>query len=88
MKKIGSVEHYKLFAKDNGLNGNITSVDIAIKIDSINQFAPQFENEIYMFHVDENSEFNTTVGFLRAFDNDTAEHFGLISYELKNGQER
>ena len=88
MKKIGSVVRYKLFAKDNGLNGNITSVDITIKIDSINQYAPQFENEIYMFYVDENSPYNTTVGFLHASDNDTFEHFGQVFYELKNGQDR
>ena len=88
LNKIGSVEHYKLFAKDNGLNGNITSVDVKIKIDSINQYAPQFENEIYMFYVDENSPYNTTVGFLHASDNDIFEQFGLVFYELKNGQDR
>ena len=88
MKKIGSVEYYKLFAKDNGLNGNITSVSIEIKIETINQYAPQFNDEIYVFNVDENAAFNTTIGFLKAYDNDTAENFGSITYELKNGQER
>ena len=88
LKKIGSVEHYKLFAKDNGLHGNITSVDIRIKIDSINQYAPQFANDIYMFYVDENSAYNTTVGYLKAFDNDTFGQFGRVYYELNNGQDR
>ena len=36
--------------------------------------------------MDENSPFNTTVGYLSAFDYDSLNNFGSIIYELKNGQ--
>lgn len=39
-----------------------------------------------MYYIDENSPFNTTVGVLKAYDNDTLDDYGLISYSLKNGQ--
>lgn len=78
----------QIFAKDNGSKGNISYANLLIKIDSINQYAPQFEKEFYVYYLNENSAFNTTIDYLLAFDNDTLEDFGQISYELKNGQDR
>ena len=78
----------KIFAKDNGLKGNITYANLVIKIDSINQFAPKFAKEFYVYYLNENSPYNTTIDYIYAYDNDTLDDFGRIYYELKNGQER
>jgi len=59
-----------------------------IKIEIINQYSPVFEKELYSFYVDENSPFNTTINYVKAYDNDTFENFGRVFYELKNGQDR
>ena len=59
-----------------------------IKIESINQYAPQFDKEFYVFSLDENSSFNTTIDYIVAYDNDTLEDYGRVFYELKNGQDR
>jgi hypothetical protein len=77
-----------LFARDNGINGNVTRVDLHIYVERINQHAPQFDADYYVFHVDENSIKNTTVGFIKAFDLDTTDEYARIHYELKNGQDR
>ena len=76
----------KLIAVDNGINGVKTYADLFITVETINRFAPEFESDVYMYYVDENSPFNTTVGFLKAYDNDTLDDYGQISYSLKNGQ--
>lgn len=47
-----------------------------------------FEKELYSFYVDENSSFNTTIDYVKAYDNDTFENYGRVFYELKNGQDR
>lgn len=77
-----------MIAKDNGINGKAVRTDLFIRIQYTNQYAPQFINKSYLLRVDENSDYNTTVGFLKAFDNDTYEEFGEVTYELKNGQNR
>ena len=59
-----------------------------IKIEIINQYSPVFEKELYSFYVDENSSFNTTIDYVKAYDNDTFENYGRVFYELKNGQDR
>jgi hypothetical protein len=59
-----------------------------IRIESINQYAPQFGKEFYVFFLDENSPFNTTIDYIVAYDNDTLEDYGHVFYELKNGQDR
>lgn len=78
----------KLFAKDNGIDGNLVYVDLHIKIENINEYAPQFDKKVYTLYIDENSPFNTTIGHLKAVDKDTFGNYGKISYDLKNGQER
>ena len=70
------------------MNGIVTRVDMFVQIEKINQYVPKFEHDLYVFHVDENSPFNTTIAYLTAFDNDTLDNFGRILYELKNGQNR
>lgn len=77
-----------MIAKDNGIDGKAVRTDLLIKIEYTNQYAPQFINKSYLFRVFENAPFNSTVGYLIAFDNDTYHDFGKVSYELKNGQNR
>ena len=55
-------------------------------MEAINRFAPEFVSDYYIYYIDENSVFNTTVGVLEAYDNDTTGEYGNIKYELKNGQ--
>lgn len=88
IKKIGLIEHYHLFARDNGIDGKIVLANLFIKIENINEYAPQFKQKTFTLYVNENALFNTTVGFLKAFDNDTYGDYGKIFYELKNGQDR
>ncbi len=66
----------------------MTRVDLFIKIEGVNQFAPKFDQQAFTFIIDENSPFNTTVGILTATDPDSFSDYGVIRYELKNGQER
>jgi hypothetical protein len=66
----------------------MTSADLFINIEGINQYAPKFDQEIYTFYLNENSPFNTTIGYLNATDPDQFLDYGLVKYELKNGQER
>ena len=63
-------------------------MNLHIHIEIINKYSPWFDREVFYLSVDENSPYNTTVGFLRAFDNDTFDNFGRVVYELRNGQER
>ncbi len=64
--------------------------DLYIKIEKINEFAPKFDKDLYMFYVDENSATNKTVDFITAVDEDGEEDgiFGKVHYKLKNGQNR
>lgn len=78
----------KLFAKDNGINGESTHVDLFIEIETVNQHAPKFEKDTYVFYVNENAPLNTTVDHIKASDHDLFGEYGQIRYELKNGQER
>ncbi|CAF0900840.1 unnamed protein product [Brachionus calyciflorus] len=87
-KNIGKTQHFHIIAKDNGIDGKTTTSDVFIKIENINEHGPEFEKKIYTLLVDENSPFNTTVGYLQAYDNDTFGDYGKIYYELKNGQDR
>lgn len=87
MAKMGTVEHYQLIASDNGINGMRASTDLFIKVEAINRFTPEFASDYYIYYIDESSRFNTTVGVLKAQDNDTTTgEYGRIYYELKNGQ--
>lgn len=79
---------FKIFAKDNGIKGNITYANLMIQIDSINRFAPKFPKEFYVYYLNENSPYNTTIDYISAYDNDTLDDYGRIYYELKNGQEK
>lgn len=83
------MSHFKLVAKDSGIDGKETKADLFIKVETINEFTPKFDQDIYSFTLNENSEFNTTVGYVNAFDGDSNKGlFGDISYILKNGQNR
>lgn len=90
LDRMGSVEHYQLFAKDNGVDGKMTHTDLYIKIEGVNQYAPRFDIDeaAYQFEIPENSVYNTTVGLVHATDSDSYDNFGEIRYELKNGQQR
>ena len=54
----------------------------------MNQYAPKFEQEVFTFLLEENAAPNTTVGLLNATDPDRFADFGLVRYELRNGQDR
>ena len=66
----------------------MTRVDLHIKIEGINQHSPKFDQDSYTFYLDENSIFNTTCGYVNATDYDTYLDYGVIRYELNNGQNR
>jgi hypothetical protein len=66
----------------------MTRADLFVKIEGVNQFAPKFDQQVFTFFIDENSAFNTTVGVLTATDPDSFSNYGVIRYELKNGQDR
>jgi len=63
-------------------------VDLFIEIETVNQHAPKFERDTYVFYVNENARLNTTVDHIKASDHDLFGEYGQIRYELKNGQER
>jgi hypothetical protein len=63
-------------------------VDLFIEIETVNQHAPKFDNDTYVFHVNENAPLNTTVSYIKARDSDLFGEYGQVRYELKNGQER
>ena len=84
----GSLLHFKLTAKDNGITGESGWTNVFVQVETINQYPPVFDKEIYEFIINENSEQNTTVGFVSASDLDKLDDYGKVWYELKNGQGR
>ena len=68
------------------MNGYKTQADLFIKIETINRFTPEFTSDFYVYYIDENSAFNTTVGLLTAYDNDTLGDYGQLHYELNSAQ--
>lgn len=70
------------------MDGKTSQADIVIEIENINEHAPQFTESSFTFFVNENSPFNTTVGFIQAHDQDTFGDYGKVFYELLNGQDR
>jgi hypothetical protein len=81
---------FKLQAKDNGIDGRVIYVELFINIESINEYPPKFNRDLYLFDLNENSAFNTTVGYVQAYDDDLkhSQLFGNFYYTLKNGQNR
>jgi hypothetical protein len=87
VERMGSVEHYQLIARDNGLQGGQAKADLFVTIETVNRFTPEFGSDFYVYYIDENSPFNTSVGMLQAVDRDgNSSRYGRIEYELKNGQ--
>ena len=67
------------------MNGQTTNVDLFIKIEAVNQHAPKFEKEVYVFHITEHSSYNSTVGVVLAIDLDSeSEIFGKVIYKMVN----
>jgi len=88
VERMGSVEHYQLIALDNGVQGKQTKADLFVRIEAVNRFPPEFNSDFYIYYINENSPFNTTVGLMQAFDKDgNGSKYGQVEYELKNGQD-
>jgi hypothetical protein len=69
-----------------GKNGNITLASLFIRIENVNEYAPEFSKDLYTFNVDENSPFNTTIAYIKADDKDTFIDYRNVTYKLRNGQ--
>lgn len=82
-------DFYKIavLAWDNGSPPKNTSVDLIVKIDDIDDNAPVFTQNIYVFEVDEEQDSDTgeEIGEVRASDNDSAK-FNEFEYEIQKDQ--
>ena len=77
--------HFQVRARDQGDPFLESFVNVNIEIINVNEFAPQFEKEIYIFTVEENSTSSEKIllGQVKAFDLDDGDQifYSLLNYE-------
>ncbi|GFY64504.1 cadherin-89D [Trichonephila inaurata madagascariensis] len=72
---------FTVFAVDGGRPARIGSANVVIKVQNINEFAPDFVGLPYDFRAEENAARGTKIGHVKAYDGDGDK----IKYSLSGG---
>uniref|UniRef100_A0A0K0EGQ1 Cadherin n=1 Tax=Strongyloides stercoralis TaxID=6248 RepID=A0A0K0EGQ1_STRER len=75
-----------VIAKDRGTPQKISKTIVTIKLEDVNDNAPQFDKQIYTFYIPENMEPGTLIGILTANDPDIGDN-GDIQFKIFAGSD-
>ena len=75
-----------LECRDGGQPQQVSTVDLIITLQDVNEFGPEFNTSSYTFGVSESTSVGSTIGEVFASDQDAGDA-GAISYSIRNGSE-
>ena len=75
-----------LECRDGGQPQQVSTVDLIITLQDVNEFGPEFNTSSYTFGVSESTSVGSTIGEVFASDQDAGDA-GAISYHIRNGSE-